>query len=181
MAKYNNLIARNMRESDLGYVLSWRNDPSTRRAMLSQHEITDAEHRSWFNRALLDKTHVPLVIEENGEPCGCVIFSNVQNNSISEWSFYSAPKNRGGYGTKICSAALDHIFLKFGVYKVAGYVLAFNNASIRLHKHLGFIQEGVIKEHSLIDGVLYDLILFSILSTDWRSGKIKPHITSSQY
>jgi hypothetical protein len=40
-----------MRESDLETLLRWRNHPDVRKCMLSQHEITLAEHRAWFDRS----------------------------------------------------------------------------------------------------------------------------------
>ena len=41
-------IIRPMEESDLDNVLRWRNHPSIRRSMLTQHEISLSEHTDWF-------------------------------------------------------------------------------------------------------------------------------------
>lgn len=161
------MTARRMRENDLDYVLAWRNHPDIRRFMLSQHEITIAEHRVWFDRASRDEKRELLVIEENGQPRGCVIFSGVEKNATADWSFYSAPENPAGTGTRICAAALNFAFNKLGVHKIAGKVLIFNHASIRLHQRLGFTQEGSLREHSLIDGVHHDLLCFGVLSQEW--------------
>lgn len=156
-----------MSENDLEYVLRWRNHPDIRRFMLSQHEITLAEHRAWFDRASRDETRALLVIEEYGQPLGCVIFSGVEKNATADWSFYSAPGNPAGSGTRICSTALDFAFSDLGLHKVAGQVLDFNRASIRLHQRLGFKQEGNLREHSLINGTYHNLVCFGVFSSEW--------------
>lgn len=161
------MLARRMSKNDLNYVLAWRNHPDIRRFMLSQHEISTAEHRTWFDRASRDDTCVLLVIEEDGQPRGCVIFSGVQKNATADWSFYSAPGNPAGSGRRICSTALDFAFRELELHKVAGQVLDFNRASICVHLRLGFKQEGNLRQHSVINGVHHDLVCFGILSAEW--------------
>jgi UDP-4-amino-4,6-dideoxy-N-acetyl-beta-L-altrosamine N-acetyltransferase len=156
-----------MGENDLGYVLRWRNHPEIRRFMLSQHEITLAEHRAWFDRASRDETRALLVIEEYGGPLGCVIFSGVEKNATADWSFYSAPGSPAGTGTRICATALDFAFSELRLHKVAGQVLDFNLASIRIHQRLGFTREGSLREHSLINGTHHNLFCFGVLSSEW--------------
>lgn len=167
MPSHSSMLARRMSENDLVHILRWRNHHDIRRFMLSQHEITLSEHRVWFDRASRDETRALLVIEEHGQPLGCVIFSGVQKNATADWSFYSAPGSPAGTGTRICSTALDCAFSELGVHKVAGQVLEFNHASIRVHQRLGFSQEGNMREHSLINGIHHNLLSFGILSSEW--------------
>lgn len=167
MTKDASISARRMGENDLEYVLKWRNHPDVRRFMLSQHEITPAEHRAWFDRASRDETRALLVIEEYGRPLGCVIFSGVKKDATADWSFYSAPGSPAGSGTRICATALEFAFSDLRLHKVAGQVLDFNRASIRIHQRLGFTQEGNLREHSLINGTYHDLFCFGVLSIEW--------------
>ena len=134
MTTQSRMSVRMMNKNDLEYVLSWRNHPGVRGAMFSQHEITLPEHRAWFDRASRDKARALLVVEEHGQPRGCVIFSGVGKRATADWSFYSAPESPAGNGTRICAAALDCVFSELGVHKVAGQVLEFNRASIRVHQ-----------------------------------------------
>lgn len=159
---------RRMVEQDLDLVLAWRNHPEVRRHMLTQHEITIAEHRAWFERSSRSKAHAPLVIEENGRPVGCVIFTDALPHSTSDWSFYVAPGNPPGTGTRMCSAALDFAFNELHVHKVAGRVLDFNGASIRVHRRLGFTHEGTLREHCRVNQTHHDLLCFGVLASEWR-------------
>lgn len=169
MTRFGFMSIRKMNEKDLEYVLMWRNHPDIRRFMLSQHEITLAEHRDWFERTSKDEARSLLIIEEFGNPRGCVLFSGVYKNSTAEWGFYSAPGNPAGTGTRICASALDFAFRELMVNKVAGHVLEFNKASIRIHQRLGFTQEGNLRQHSLIKGTHHNLLSFGLLSSEWFS------------
>ena len=135
--------------------------------MLSQHEISFLEHLAWFNSMSEDGKSALLIVDEGEQPRGCVIFSNIQRKSTANWSFYSAPENAPGMGTRVCAAALDFAFHELELYKVAGQVLDFNQASICVHRKLGFTQEGNLRKHSLINGQYHDLLCFGILSNEW--------------
>ena len=50
---------------------------------------------------------------------------------------------------------------------MAGQVLDFNIASMRLHQRFGFTQEGVLRQHSLVDGKHHDLLCFGLLTNEW--------------
>lgn len=163
--------ARKMSEYDLGYVLAWRNHPDVRRFMLKQHEITAQEHRAWFDRASRDATRALLVIEEKNKPVGCVVFSGLQPNSTADWGFYSSPDSPAGTGKRVCSIALDFVFKELKIHKVAGQVLDYNAASIRLHQRLGFVQEGTLREHILLNENHQDLLCFGVLSSEWIAGE----------
>jgi UDP-4-amino-4,6-dideoxy-N-acetyl-beta-L-altrosamine N-acetyltransferase len=157
-----------MRESDLETLLRWRNHPDVRECMLSQHEITLAEHRAWFDRSVNEDTRALLVVQEDDQVIGCVVFSNVANAGTADWSFYVDPDSPAGTGRKVCVAALDFAFSELQIHKVAGQVLVCNEASIRTHLRLGFTQEGVLREHQLIDERHLDLVIFGLLSFEWR-------------
>lgn len=167
MKRHLSMSVRRMCANDLEFVLRWRNHPDIRRFMLSQHEITFVEHQAWFEHASRDETRALLLIEEKGQPIGCVVYSGAKKNSTAEWSFYSAPGSPAGTGTRICSVALDFAFSELGVHKVSGQVIDFNHASVRIHKRLRFIQEGNLREHILINDSYHDLLCFGILSSEW--------------
>lgn len=167
MTEHIALKIRKMHETDLEMVLAWRNHPEVRRYMLTQHEIAFDEHLAWYKKTSKEESQVLLVIEESREPIGCVIFSGAQHGKTATWSFYAAPNRKAGTGNSVCSAALDFAFNKIGVHKVAGQVLDFNVASIRIHERLGFVREGLLREHCIIKNERHNLVCFGILRNDW--------------
>ncbi len=70
MANTDKSMIRQMVESDLEYVLTWRNHPSIRDYMLTQHEITAKEHRLWFNRASADSDRRLLILDDSSVSLG---------------------------------------------------------------------------------------------------------------
>lgn len=163
------MSARPMEQRDLANVLSWRNHPDVRSYMRTRHEITMDEHVAWFGRASRDASRSLLIVEEAGAALGFAQFSSVEPDGVCEWGFYAVPGAARGSGSKLGRSALDHAFGPLKVRKVCGYALGFNEASIRLHERLGFQREGVLREHVLVDGQYYDVVLFGLLRDEWFS------------
>ncbi|WP_065235453.1 UDP-4-amino-4,6-dideoxy-N-acetyl-beta-L-altrosamine N-acetyltransferase [Legionella brunensis] len=162
-----NAKIRVMAKDDLLQVLSWRNHPEIRRFMYTTHEIEAAEHFAWFERESNNKNKILLIFEYNQIPSGFVSFNILQSGSTAEWGFYIAPDAPKGTGTALGHAALDYCFDELGLHKLMGHVLEFNEKSINFHQKLGFLQEGVFREH-YFDGLVYqDVIYFGLLQQEW--------------
>ena len=164
-----NDCVRPMIGSDLEQVLAWRNHSEIRRYMLSPNQISLDEHAKWFELASKDPARKLLIFESNGLPFGFVQFKSSTDNNVSDWGFYAAPYAPKGVGTRLGNVALNYAFLTLGLHKVCGQALAFNEASIGMHKKLGFLQEAVLREHYKIDDVYQDLLCFGLLSRDWKA------------
>ena len=156
-----------MRADDLVPVLAWRNHPQIRRYMLSQEEILLDEHRRWFERTSEDPSWRLLIFENAGTPLGFVSFHGAIQNGIADWGFYAAPEAPKGTGRKLGRVALNFAFGVVRLHKVCGRVLGFNDASIRLHRTLGFQQEGVLREQHRIGNTYHDLVCFGLLQQEW--------------
>ena len=82
---------RLMTDADLKSVLSLRNHAEIRRYMLTQHEISIAEHTSWFERASQNLGMELLVFELDKTCCGFVQFKQTNYDGVADWGFYVAP------------------------------------------------------------------------------------------
>lgn len=162
---------RPLAEKDLPLVRAWRNAPEVRRNMYSKHEITEAEHQSWFAR-LKDDDQSRWFIHEDaaGRPDGVVYFTNLQSDKGSTfWGFYAAGDAQRGVGTKMEFEALEKAFSEFGLHKLNCEVLFSNGQVINLHKKCGFAQEGVFRDFHF-DGERYiDVVRLGILATEWAA------------
>lgn len=161
-------VVRPLSEVDLEMVLAWRNRAEVREAMLTQHEIQPDEHRRWFDMARNDSTRCMLLVEHDERPTGFVHFSGIMHGGVADWGFYTAPAMPPGSGSCICHAALDYVFGTFELHKVCGQVLAHNAASLHLHRKLGFVEEGVLREHQRIGETYSDLVCFGLLRREWH-------------
>lgn len=158
---------RELTEADLPMVLTWRNHLSVRTFMLTQHEISLQEHRSWFESVKNDKNRKQMLVFDGSEPIGFVQFNPVSAGGIANWGFYARPDAPKGSGTKLGNAALTYAFQDLGLHKVCGQAIESNAASIAFHQKLGFIEEGRLRDQQQINGRYQTLVCFGLLANDW--------------
>lgn len=93
---------------------------------------------------------------------------NPKNRSAGVGYFTAADYRQQGYTKEGLGLLLNHLFKQVGLNKVMADTGAFNQASIALLKSLGFRQDGCLRQHQLLDGVLHDQLLFSLLAEEWE-------------
>jgi len=160
---------RPMVHADLARVLAWRNHPDVRRYMYTQHEISLAEHRRWFERCLADPSRHSLIFERHHEPLGFVNFNEKGSGGIVDWGFYAAPEAPKGSGRQLGHAALNHAFSQLKLHKVCGQALAYNERSIQFHQSLGFEQEGVLRDQHFDGERYHHVICFGLMCHEWQT------------
>jgi UDP-4-amino-4,6-dideoxy-N-acetyl-beta-L-altrosamine N-acetyltransferase len=164
-------FVRRMEVDDQELVLAWRNHPEVRRYMYNQHEISLAEHRSWFARASTDPCEHLLIFVQNDVPCGYASIQEIDAGRVADWGFYVAPEAPRGTGRKLGTAVLDYAFRQLGLHKLCGQALGFNERSIRFHLAIGFVQEGVLRQQHF-DGRNYqNVVCFGLLNSEWQQKK----------
>lgn len=93
---------------------------------------------------------------------------NPKNRSVGMGYFTGVDYRRQGYTQEGVWLLLNYLFKGVGLNKVMADTGAFNQASIALLKSLRFQQDGCLRQHQLLDGVLHDQLLFSLLAEEWR-------------
>lgn len=163
---------RPMTAADLKSVLELRNHPQIRRYMLTQHVISVDEHRSWFERAS-QNCRVELLVFQLEKVClGFVQFKDTDSRGVVDWGFYVAPDAPKGTGKKLGLAALDYVFKRANLHKICGQAFHWNQPSIKFHRSLGFIQEGVLRHQHFDGSVYHDLICFGMLKSEWDADEL---------
>lgn len=162
------LSMRVMTADDLGIVLGWRNHPDIRSYMYTQHEITLAEHRAWFERAFQNSRKHLLVFELGGIAQGFVNITELAALGVADWRFYIASDAARGTGQQLGKMALEYDFRNLRLHKVCGQALAFNECSIKFHPGLRFQQEGILRDHHHDGKIYHTVICFGLLSNEWQ-------------
>ncbi len=80
-------------EADAEPLLSWRNDPETRRWSRTTDPVSSVEHKAWLATALASPDHRLFVAEHDGRPVGTVRF--VREGEAWQVSITVAPSARG--------------------------------------------------------------------------------------
>nr|WP_291563587.1 GNAT family protein [Clostridium sp. UBA2485] len=67
-----------------------------------------------------------------------------------------------GYGTSAMKMFIKYGFMERRLNKCSSTVLEGNEVSIKMHKKLGYEQEGVLKQNIYMNGRYYDEICFGL-------------------
>lgn len=116
----------------------WRNEPETRQASFSHHEIPYEHHAAWF-RQKLDSDDCRLWVAEDvdGRPAGQVRFDiSGQRAQISV--IVDRRRRRAGLGTTLIRMATESIFQSQAVVAVSAMVKPDNRASCRAFEKAGY-------------------------------------------
>jgi len=173
-------LIRELSIDDLPSIREWRNSPEINKYMFSQHEITQQEHLAWFEATQQNELRHLFAFEENNELKG---FLQLQQKSsecqVFEWGFYISPQAVKGTGTRMSILAMSLAFSQLGAVKLYAEVLGFNQASIRLHQKLGFIEEGLLRKQHFLNSQYHDVYCFGMLKEEWQQSTYQSKVGKS--
>lgn len=163
----NNVSLRRMQIGDLDLVLGWRNDTRVRKHMFDSNLIKQEDHKSWFENASNDpKRHLLLLLRAN-VPFGFAQLQFSNCATIADWGFYVDPDGPAGQGKALGQEVLSYGFEQLRLHRITGRVLAENLTSINFHRHLGFVDEGLLRSHHYTDNGYQNVHLFGLQSHEW--------------
>ncbi|MDH5299849.1 MAG: UDP-4-amino-4,6-dideoxy-N-acetyl-beta-L-altrosamine N-acetyltransferase [Gammaproteobacteria bacterium] len=169
---------RRMENSDLDYVLVWRNSPETRKNMYTSHEITAEEHLAWFDRVQSDSSKQYFIFEIEGVPVGVIAYVDINLSSkCCSWAFYSGNTAVRGVGSLMEYYAINYAFNELGMGKLYCEVLSYNESVIRFHRKHGFSVEGIFRKQHQFEGELFDVYRLALFKIEWVK-YIRPQIDS---
>lgn len=74
-----------------------------------------------------------------------------------------------GYGREAMALLMRFAFDELNLHRLCLTVFSYNEAAMALYESLGFVREGVYREHLHRDGRRYDMILYGILRHEWEN------------
>ena len=177
---------RQATDADTQLVWQWRNHPDVRQWMFGQEEIALADHKRWFGRQLDSRNVYLRIFRVNDEPMGFInvtqsTVDNYQtlqpskasaaksNEKTASWGFYLSPDSPKGQGLGFALGvlAISQIFNTTDIGKITAQVLAYNTASLALHRKLGFSEIGVLKQHFGVGDKQFDVVAFELNSANF--------------
>ena len=177
-------LRRNER-SDIPKFVEWLNDPEVRRYLLLDLPISQANEEQWFEKMLkLPANEQPFGIEiREGEPEeGNERWRLVGNCSFMDinWTIRSAEVGlfigekscwNKGYGTEVMRLLLQLGFETLNLNRIFLRVDEANKGGIRAYEKAGFIHEGRLRQGAFKNGEYGDVLLMSVLRTEWNPKK----------
>jgi ribosomal protein S18 acetylase RimI-like enzyme len=95
--------------------------------------------------------------------------AQVQHRFAHLGIFMLAAYQGKGYGTEALVWCLDFAFKQANLHRVMLEVAEINPRARRLYERIGFVVEGVKREHLWFDGRYWDQTIMGILDREWRA------------
>ena len=175
------LRLRAAERADLPLFVRWLNDPEVRQNLALYLPMSQASEEQWFESMLKSPPaeHV-LVIEvrqpdgESWQPIGnCSLMDIDWHNRKAEFGIFIGEKSmwNQGYGTETARLILKHGFDTLNLNRISLQVFATNPRAIRAYEKAGFVLEGRLRQAEFIDGQYVDMLLMSVLRSEWNPGE----------
>ena len=176
MLKGKKVILRPMRRSDLPHFLKWFNDPTVTQYLAMYLPMTEMAEEKYIEevgttRASVNASFVIEAIEgEATKAIGTIGLHNINVKdhnatfgiAIGDKDYWSK-----GYGTEAAGLIIGYGFEQLNLHRINSSVIAFNERSARMHRKLGFVEEGRQREGIFKNGRYHDHIGFGLLRSEW--------------
>jgi RimJ/RimL family protein N-acetyltransferase len=169
------LRLRALEREDLARVAQWMNDSEVRAGLARFLPISMAEEEDWYAKMLQSpaEEHVLAIeirVEKSWTHIGNCAFHAIdwRNRSASVGIVIGdkAAWNQG-HGTRAIRALLSHGFGTLNLHRIWLQVYSSNPRAIRCYEKAGFVQEGRQRDARFWDGRYEDVLIMSILRTEW--------------
>ena len=166
MLKKEDVYLRLLSRDDLERTYSWMNEPEIMATMSRHQFIEKEEQKKWFDGQVIDNSKFIFAI------CLIIDDTHIGNISLSEIDyinrngryavFIGDKQYRGkGYGRSATEIILDYAFDYLNLHKIYLKTSVTNEGAIKMYEKMGFVEEGILREHEYLAGEYVDKILFS--------------------
>jgi ribosomal-protein-alanine N-acetyltransferase len=161
-------------DSFVDQVLKWRSAPLT----LKYNPIDKLTRTELFERSSKDRNNLDNLDDSNqvrlyakvGEQIvGTVSLSGFNPKMFTAEIGYMVDEDfyGKGYATQMVKIFIKNIFTKTAIRKLIASIHEDNKASRRMVEKIGFILEGTLREHYLIDGIAINEAVYGILKREF--------------
>lgn len=172
---------RAVEREDVKHFYEWVNDPEVTRGLSMYLPMSSVEEEKWFERVQTRDPHEkPLAIEaRDGEGWkligDCGVFDVEWVNRSAELGIMIGDKSvwNQGFGTEVMLLLLRHCFETLNLNRVFLRVYAGNGSAQRAYVKAGFVEEGRMRQAVYKRGQYDDIILMSVLSSEWAARKLE--------
>ncbi len=162
-------------DDDLALFARWHGNPDVRHWLHMSEMPTqtlELERQRW-QIARNDPTRLSFVIETlDGVPIGNIVLIGVDPvHRRAELGIAIGEKGDWGrgYGTDAIRVVLRFAFEVLNLRRVELITDIDNERGIRAYEKCGFVREGLLREHRLIDGRPIDSVAMAVIRSDWEA------------
>jgi len=163
-------------EDSLEQLREWRNSPKLKQYFREYREISDVSQKRWYENYVLNdcqQIHFEIHVNRTKKMVGYCCLTGINwINKTAEFSIYLGDSTSygHGYGIDALNLLLNHAFNDVNLNKIWGEVFV-NNPAINLFKKIGFLEEGLLKQHHYKNGEFRDSHIIGLLACDWQHSR----------
>jgi RimJ/RimL family protein N-acetyltransferase len=172
----NKVILRPYRRLDIPLFLKWLNDPEVVQYLslyLPLNEWAEEKYIEHLGHNFDKQVNWVIEAVTSGEPkpIGSLGLNEILPKdrmatfgiAIGEKDYWSQ-----GYGTQAAGLLVKFGFEQMNLHRINSIVYAFNERSLKMHRRIGFQQEGIKRQAVFKNGQYHDVVEFGLLEDEWR-------------
>ncbi len=173
MKKKFRVYLRALEPEDYALLHKWRNDEEIAYSFSGTKLFTSTSNeKKWIEDRIFDNANVSCAIclKETDEFIGCVFLNSIDytNRTGHCPTFIGVREYWGkGYATEARILILKYAFLEKGLNRIWAQVHVDNFGSLKMHDKCGYKREGVLRQVSYQRGEFKDMIIMSILRSEF--------------
>jgi RimJ/RimL family protein N-acetyltransferase len=165
---------RPVQPGDLPKFVEWLADPDVRRWLAALPEApTLQDEVEWYEDSRANPDNVLWAIETvGGQLIGTVELRIAQHANRAELGIAIQDRSQWnkGYGTDTVRQVLDYGFGELGLNRIELTVDEENGRGRRCYEKCGFREEGLLRQHRIVDGEYGNTVMMAILREQWSKG-----------
>jgi len=124
------------------------------------------------NQSEPDPTVIRMIIEAEGRPIGDIDLFHIEprnRNALVGLGIWREEDRGKGYGADALRSALRWAFRHLNMHRIELSVEPDNRRAVRVYEKLGFVKEGLRREHHFDDGCFRDEMIMADLRREFEA------------
>jgi UDP-4-amino-4,6-dideoxy-N-acetyl-beta-L-altrosamine N-acetyltransferase len=170
------VVLRELTADDGELIVAWRQNPAIALQLFGRAPETVDAHRHWFESMReVGTRHEFVILWPDGgpsRPVGTVGLTGIDHrHRRAEYGVLigESSARRRGVAFEASRLILEYAFGELNLHRVFLQVFADNVPAIKLYERLGFLREGLLRDHATRDGVPYDVVVMGLLASELRA------------
>ncbi len=168
---------RAIEREDIQHFVRWLNDSEVTQFLLIHSPLSKAMEEKWFDQQVETPPTrgqvfaIETLVNDEWVLIGNCGLHNIDSvNRRAEFGIFIGEKEywNQGLGTEATRLVLKHGFEDLNLHNIYLNVYSTNPRARKAYEAAGFVQEGVQREAVFKNGRYIDLILMSILQSEWK-------------
>ncbi len=169
MLKGKKVNLRAVEKESIEQFRQWRNRPELRKYFREYRELSSTMQNAWYeNRVLSDDKQVNFEIRFKDALVGhCGLYYIDWIHRHAEFGIYIGDDSfrSGGFGSDALRTLVKYGFNDLNLNKIWCEVYT-NNDALDVYRHIGFKDEGVLRQHYYNEGQYWDSTMLSMLKSE---------------